>query len=83
MIKDMELFVELGKIREELEIVAKTYEEFGDIAYDKAVKCCDEENFVAYRVWMELVELCHFCLDETNKEIDEITEKRQGLIGEA
>lgn len=83
MIKNIEMFMELDNQREEMEVIAKTYAEVGDIAHDKAVMCIEEEDLIAYGVWMDFVELCDWYLDELYTDMEKIKEKLLELVEEA
>lgn len=58
MIKNIEEFMELDNLREELLATQETYQEVGDLAYSKAVMCIEEDNLIAYgfgRTWLKCV----------------------------
>ena len=83
MIKDIETFMTLDSEREELKIIADTYAEFGEMAYDKAVMCYEDEDLIAYGVWMDLYETSVWYQDELNDDINKIKEKLRKIAGEA
>lgn len=82
MIKDIEMFMELDSQYEEMRVVAETYAEVADVAYSKAAMCIEEGNPIAYGVWMDVVEMCNFYLDDVYGDIERIKEKLQDIVEE-
>ena len=84
MIKDIQKFMELDSQCEEMRKLIQTHSEVCDIAYGKALMCYEENDLIAYGVWMDLVETSNWYIEEINDHIEKIEEQLQELVdGEA
>lgn len=80
MITDTKMFMELNSQYEEMKVMAETYVEISDIAYKKAIECYEQNNLAAYKVWIDLIDICDVYLDDINTMADEISEKLQDIV---
>lgn len=80
MIKDVEKFMELDSQYEEMKILIQTYSEIGDMAYDKAIMCLEQNDLISYGVWTDLVEMSNWYIEEINDDIERIKEQLQKLV---
>ena len=83
MIKNIEKFMELDSLREEMKASQEAYQEVADSAYSKAAICGEEDNLIVYGVWMDVVEMCNWYLDIIYDDIKKIEEELQELVEEA
>ena len=82
MIKDIKAFMEIDEQREELEAIAKTYKAIGDVAHEHAAECYVKGEYVAYSVWLDLIDLCIESVTKTNEDLEDIKEQLAEIVNE-